>query len=91
MAFNINQFRSEMVKDGARPNLFSVSVTFPFSTGVSSKLTFMAHATSLPPSPTQAILFPVIYRMFLATIAFYVGLQRHTHTDFAPEAASKNL
>jgi hypothetical protein len=50
MAFNINQFRAEMVKDGARPNLFSVSVSFPFSTGVSSKLTFMAHATSLPPS-----------------------------------------
>ena len=48
-------------------------------------------ATSLPPSPTQAILFPVIYLIFLATIAFYVGLHRHTQTDFAPEAASKNL
>jgi len=47
--------------------------------------------TSFPPSPTQAILFPVILRIFFATIAFYVGLHLQTQTDFAPDAASKNL
>ena len=29
MAFNVNQFRSQMVGDGARPNLFEVSMPFP--------------------------------------------------------------
>ena len=53
MAFNIAEFRSAMTGDGARPNLFSVSLTFPTmvrASNVAEKLTFMAHATSLPPS-----------------------------------------
>lgn len=53
MAFNIAEFRSAMLGDGARPNLFSVALTFPTvasSPIASQKLTFMAHATSLPPS-----------------------------------------
>jgi hypothetical protein len=53
MAFNIAEFRSAMIGDGARPNLFSVALTFPTvaSAPVASKqLTFMAHATTLPPS-----------------------------------------
>jgi hypothetical protein len=53
MAFNIAEFRSAMTGDGARPNLFSVALTFPTvasSPLASTKLTFMAHATSLPPS-----------------------------------------
>jgi hypothetical protein len=29
MAFNINQFRSQMTGDGARPNLFEVTMPFP--------------------------------------------------------------
>jgi len=53
MAFNIAEFRSAMIGDGARPNLFSVALTFPTiasSPVASQKLTFMAHATTLPPS-----------------------------------------
>jgi hypothetical protein len=29
MAFSVNEFRSQMVGDGARPNLFEVSMPFP--------------------------------------------------------------
>ena len=53
MAFNIADFRSAMTSDGARPNLFSVALTFPTiasAATASTKLTFMAHATTLPPS-----------------------------------------
>ena len=52
MAFNVAEFRSQMVGDGARPNLFQVTMTFPtFSTdavGAGQKLTFMAKAAQLP-------------------------------------------
>jgi hypothetical protein len=53
MAFNIAEFRSAMIGDGARPNLFSVALTFPTIASApvaSQKLTFMAHAATLPPS-----------------------------------------
>lgn len=53
MAFNIAEFRAAMIGDGARPNLFSVSLTFPnvaSSPIASQKLTFMAHAAQLPAS-----------------------------------------
>lgn len=53
MAFDILQFRSKMALDGARPNLFSVELTFPTASPApvaSEKLSFMAHATTLPPS-----------------------------------------
>ena len=29
MAFNVAEFRANMIGDGARPNLFSVSLVFP--------------------------------------------------------------
>ena len=29
MAFSVNEFRSQMAGDGARPNLFEVSMPFP--------------------------------------------------------------
>ena len=29
MAFNVNDFRAQMTGDGARPNLFEVSMPFP--------------------------------------------------------------
>jgi len=44
-------------------------------------------ATSLPPSPTHAILLLLIFLTDLATKAFYVGLHLQTQTDFAPDAA----
>ena len=44
MAFNINEFRSQMQGDGARPNLFEVTLPFPaFSLPgtAQTKLSFM--------------------------------------------------
>ena len=29
MAFNVNQFRTQLQGDGARPNLFEVELNFP--------------------------------------------------------------
>lgn len=63
MAFNVAEFRSQMTGDGARPNLFSVSLTFPsFVNGAveaSRKVTFMAKAAQLPGSSMGQV--PVYY------------------------------
>jgi hypothetical protein len=51
MAFNVNEFRSQMVGDGARPNLFEVSMPFPGfsqSGNAQQKLTFMCKSAQLP-------------------------------------------
>ena len=51
MAFNVNDFRSQMAGDGARPNLFEVSMPFPvFSApaNAQTKLTFMCKTAQLP-------------------------------------------
>ena len=51
MAFNVNEFRSQMVGDGARPNLFEVSLPFPaFSlpANAQQKVTFMCKTAQLP-------------------------------------------
>ena len=54
MAFNVSEFRSNMVGDGARPNLFQVSLTFPTlvdgAVTAGQKTTFMAKAAQLPGS-----------------------------------------
>ncbi|NCX06140.1 MAG: hypothetical protein EBW68_10235 [Actinobacteria bacterium] len=63
MAFNVTEFRSNMIGDGARPNLFSVALNFPtIVTGnavASSKTTFMAKASQLPGSTLGTV--PVFY------------------------------
>ena len=63
MAFNVAEFRANMTGDGARPNLFSVSLTFPTiaSNGVvaSQKTTFMAKSAQLPGSTIGTV--PVYY------------------------------
>jgi hypothetical protein len=63
MAFNVAEFRSNMVGDGARPNLFSVSLVFPSlitnSTTAGIKTTFMAKAAQLPGSSVGTV--PVYY------------------------------
>ena len=63
MAFNVSEFRANMVGDGARPNLFSVSLTFPalVSNGslAGQKITFMAKAAQLPGSTVGNV--PVYY------------------------------
>jgi hypothetical protein len=62
MAFNIQQFRSEMVGDGARPNLFEVTMQFPAFSGIANaatKLTFMCKSAQLPGSTVGVV--PVSY------------------------------
>ncbi len=53
MPFNITTFRSAMIGDGARPNLFDVVMTFPpFALGAAAtpKLTFTCKTAQLPGS-----------------------------------------
>ena len=62
MAFSVNDFRSQMVGDGARPNLFEVSMPFPgFSApgNAQTKLTFMCKTAQLPGSTINSV--PVQY------------------------------
>lgn len=50
--FDINQFRQQLFYDGARPNLFEITLVLPsfIQPDVSRSITFMAKATQLPPS-----------------------------------------
>ena len=63
MAFNVAEFRSQMIGDGARPNLFAVTLTFPTlvenGTVSGQKVTFMAKAAQLPGSTVGTV--PVYY------------------------------
>jgi len=63
MAFNVAEFRANMIGDGARPNLFKVSLTFPTvaANGVAAgqKTTFMAKTAQLPGSTINS--FPLYY------------------------------
>ncbi len=63
MAFNVAEFRANMIGDGARPNLFSVSLVFPTvatnATAAGQKVTFMAKAAQLPGSTVGTV--PVFY------------------------------
>jgi hypothetical protein len=62
MAFNVNEFRAQLVGDGARPNLFQVSMPFPsFASpeNAQQKLTFMCKSAQLPGSTLGVV--PVQY------------------------------
>jgi hypothetical protein len=63
MAFNVAEFRANMIGDGARPNLFKVSLTFPTIVSnalvVGQKTTFMAKTAQLPGSTINS--FPLYY------------------------------
>jgi len=63
MAFNVAEFRANMVGDGARPNLFQVSLTFPAiatnGSAASQKTTFMAKSAQLPGSTVGMV--PIYY------------------------------
>ena len=62
MAFSVNEFRSQMTGDGARPNLFEVSMPFPsFSSpgNAQTKLAFMCKSAQLPGSTVGIV--PVNY------------------------------
>lgn len=58
MAFRVQDFRSQMVFDGARPNLFQCELTFPTlvsGAAAQSKFTFMARAAQMPGSTVNQI------------------------------------
>ena len=58
MAFRVQEFRSQMNYDGARPNLFKCDLTFPTLTqgqGAQTKFTFMARAAQLPGTTVNQI------------------------------------
>ena len=57
MAFNINQFRSQMTGDGARPNLFEVVLKFPalVSGNAADKFRFMCKAAAIPASSIGSV------------------------------------
>jgi hypothetical protein len=62
MAFNINEFRSQMQGDGARPNLFEVTLPFPafaLPGTAQTKLSFMCKTAQLPGSTVNSV--PVQY------------------------------
>ena len=63
MAFNVNEFRANMVGDGARPNLFQVTLTFPVisndADNAGRQVSFMAKAAQLPGSTVGIV--PVYY------------------------------
>jgi len=62
MAFNVNEFRSQMQGDGARPNLFEVTLPFPafaLPGNAQTKMSFMCRTAQLPGSTVNAV--PVQY------------------------------
>jgi hypothetical protein len=66
MAFNVAEFRANMVGDGARPNLFSVTLVFPGvaanGAAAGQKTTFMAKASQLPGSSVGTVEVPYFGR-----------------------------
>ena len=62
MAFSVNEFRSQMQGDGARPNLFQVSMPFPafaLPGNAQTKMSFMCKTAQLPGSSIGVV--PVQY------------------------------
>jgi hypothetical protein len=63
MAFNVTEFRANLVGDGARPNLFQVAMTFPTFAGdpvnTGQALTFLCKAAQLPGSTVGTV--PLFY------------------------------
>jgi hypothetical protein len=63
MAFNVAEFRANLIGDGARPNLFQVTLTFPTiaanGTAAGQKTTFMAKGAQLPGSTIGQV--PLFY------------------------------
>jgi len=66
MAFNVTEFRSALVGDGARPNLFSVTLVFPSQVAGASaagqKVSFLCKAAQLPGSQVNTVSLPYFGR-----------------------------
>ena len=62
MAFNVTEFRANLLGDGARPNLFQVSLTFPTvanSSVAGQRISFLAKTAQLPGSTVGTV--PLYY------------------------------
>ena len=63
MTFNVSEFRANLIGDGARPNLFEVTLTFPTvannSVLAGQKISFMAKTAQLPGSTVGTV--PLYY------------------------------
>lgn len=63
MAFNVAEFRSNLIGDGARPNLFQVTLTFPTiaanGTAAGQQVQFLAKSAQLPGSTIGTV--PLYY------------------------------
>ena len=63
MAFNVTEFRANLIGDGARPNLFQVTMTFPTyandSVNSGQALTFLCKTAQLPGSTVGTV--PLYY------------------------------
>lgn len=55
---NIDQFKAQLIGGGARPNLFKVTVPFPFDGGPTIQTSFMVKGASLPASVINPIEIP---------------------------------
>lgn len=55
MAFNINEFKSQLVGGGARSNLFQVQLLNPVDPSADFKVPFMVKASTLPASTIASI------------------------------------
>lgn len=62
MAFNINQFKSELVGGGARPTLFQVQITNPVAPEADIKVPFMVRAAGIPESTVGQYVVPYFGR-----------------------------
>lgn len=62
MAFNINEFKSELVGGGARPTLFQCQITNPINNAADIKIPFMVRAAQLPESTVGQYVVPYFGR-----------------------------
>jgi hypothetical protein len=62
MAFNINQFKSQLVGGGARPSLFQVQITNPIDGAADAKIPFMVRAAGIPASNVGSYTLPYFGR-----------------------------
>lgn len=62
MAFNINEFKSQLVGGGARPTLFQVQITNPILPIADFKVPFMVKSAGLPASNLGSYVVPYFGR-----------------------------
>jgi hypothetical protein len=62
MAFNINEFKSQLVGGGARPTLFQVQITNPVLPVADFKVPFMVKTAALPGSTLGSYVVPYFGR-----------------------------